>query len=122
VDSRTVIQGNPQYAFLYGCQCLLVGDLARAWVGLCPGAKYSIDCHSGANGQQFGGDYMVIQVGPFRSPLGIRGQIYCALWKKYGAHRGGNKKLQLYPTNLAYSTPTMRCKALGHRAGVECVG
>jgi len=45
-------------------------------------AKYSIDCHSGANGQQIGGDYMVIQVGPLGNPLGIRGQMYCALWKK----------------------------------------
>jgi hypothetical protein len=80
--SKAVIQGNPQYAFLSGCQYLLVGDLARAWVGLCAWAKYSIYGHSGANGQQIGGDYTVIQLGPFRNPIGTCGQICCVLWEK----------------------------------------
>jgi hypothetical protein len=47
-------------------------------------AKYSIDCHSGANGQRLGGDYMVIRAAPIRNPFGIRGEICCVLWKKYG--------------------------------------
>ena len=37
----------------------------------------------------------------------------------------GGKKLQLYPTNLTYSTPIMRYKALQWMTGVgfvECVG
>jgi hypothetical protein len=38
---------------------------------------------------------------------------------------GGSKKLYLYPTNLAYSTPVMGWKGLGEWLGVgfvECVG
>ena len=47
------------------------------------------------------------------------------MWKKVWPIGGGNKKLQLYPTNLTYSTPTVPCKALGYMTGdgfVQCDG
>jgi hypothetical protein len=78
-------QANPQYTSLSACQCPLVRILARAWVGVIPRGKvfhrvtlWGQKLTAGAAGGS------CPDLAPIRNPIGIRGQIYCVLWKKYG--------------------------------------
>ena len=62
---------------------------------------------------------MVIQVGPIGNPLGIRGQIYCVLWKRvWGV---GGEETPVIPDEPDAPDAGGVLQALGYMIGVGCV-